>query len=281
MSNKPPALRAKSGDAKRLVVKSLQERVDSAPKPDNANAEAVSGWGKATAKVLIGLVPGGAEITEFLTTADTITERIRMLKIETLLGDYLNKADDQDARLNELRDFVLDPWGNALFEKLRGILNDQPPDPEWTNLLANALDEMVGTNARDLFEDHKFALGIIEQLSPQQLVILATHRTWVQVPYSNGSWKDDMLSDDWSAAFSTTNAAPLGITGTKAQERLSHVVSSLIRQGFVIARGADMTIRIAGPGTETFPAAFKACPTDIAHIVLRYVAGPPDDTPAN
>lgn len=281
MSNKPPAFRPKSGAAKRLVTKSLQERVDSAPKPDNANAEAVSGWGKATAKALIGLVPGGAEITEFLATADTITERIRTLKIETLLGDYLNKADDQDARLNELRDFVLDPWGNALFEKLRGILNDQPPDPEWTRLLANALDGMVGTNARDLFEDHKFALGLIEQLSPQQLLILASHRMWAQVPYSNGSWKNDMLSDDWSAAFSATNAASLGLSGPKAQERLSHVVSSLIRQGFVIARGADMTIRIAGPDTETFPAAFKACPTDIAHIVLRYVAGQPEDAPAN
>lgn len=279
MSKTPLTTRSSFGGGNLPAHRSLDERLSGAAKPEEANADAVKEWSKAAFKAVAGLMPGGAAIADLLATADTVTERMRTLKIEALLSDYLNTADDQGARLDELRNFVVDPWGNALFEKLRSILNDQPPDPELSKLLANALAAMVGTDARELFEDHKFALGLIEQLSPQQLVVLANHRHWVQVPYANGDWKNDVLADDWSAAFAALNAAPLGLDGSAAHERLSHVVSGLIRQGFVLARGADPTIRIAGADTETFSAAFKACPTDVAYLVLRYVTSPPDAPP--
>lgn len=148
--------------------KSLEERIKSINLDKDYENEVRS---NATLNIVKDKFLGSFKIGEVISTilewSDDVNNQVKEAKKSVLLEEYLNKIDKQEDSINKLKQFITQPKGNVLFNKILMILEDYPPDLELIAHLAKALRYMVNNdNFGKMFEQHKFALSQIEKLTP-------------------------------------------------------------------------------------------------------------------
>ncbi|SLL33508.1 Uncharacterised protein [Mycobacteroides abscessus subsp. abscessus] len=167
----------------------------------------------------------------------SVTEAKQML----LLEQYFNKADEQDRAIEMLSEFIKNPQGNTLFNKILRIIDDSPPDPELTEHLSRVLKKIVEEgNFEALFEQHRYALGQIERLTPQAITIISDFREWPPIELGGAVSYGSKITSDFYTEFTQAYSNSKGISDINIKKRIQHSVIEIQRLGLMEAyRGPD------------------------------------------
>lgn len=183
----------------------------------------------------------GEIISTVLDWNEQVNEDITEAKKMILLEQYLNKADDHEKAINMLKDFLISPQGNTLFNKILRVVDDSPPDPELARHLSATLKKIV-ENGRfeELFEQHKYALAQIERLTPQALTIISDYSQWPPIKIDGLVVAEGpKITSDWSGAFTRAYCQFKQIRDEAKYKRVLHSIIELQRQGFIEAFRGD------------------------------------------
>lgn len=121
----------------------------------------------------------GDIISTVINWNEEVNKDIIEAKKMILLEKYFDKADSNERAITMLKDFLVNPQGNTIFNKLLRIVDDSPPDQELMEHLSSVLKVIVSAGRfEELFEQHKYALAQIEKLTPQTLTIIADKNNW-------------------------------------------------------------------------------------------------------
>lgn len=216
--------------------KSLEARLDSVKLSKEEESEiASSSVKKFIRDKALGLFKVGEIISEIINWNESVDEDIKEAKKQHLLAQYFDKSDRNEIALTNIKDFLSNAQGNTLFNKILRILDDTPPDLELSHHLSNALRYIVNSNFSALFEEHKYALGQIEQLTPQALTILSDNKSWPSMEMKSYSSNGGKITSDWLDNFSSAYANNKNITDHQVINRISHSVNELISTRLVEA----------------------------------------------
>ena len=212
-------------------------------------------------KIVTDKVLGAFKITSIISTImewnDGVKKEIKDAKISALLSQYLNIVDDNTDSITKLKDFLSNPHGNTLYNKIVSILDDSPPDIELINHLSVVLTNMTNSEFESMFDEHKYALALLSQLTPQALTILADNKNWVMFTYS-GLITNNIVVSDWLKAFSEPYIKSKNISMNIAP-RIENSINELIQKKYIEARKQD---------NNQF---CQVHPTRIGDIILKYV----------
>ncbi|MNS16173.1 hypothetical protein D3C72_478200 [compost metagenome] len=219
---------------------SLSDRLEAENLPAGSEAKAyVFTLGKAALEAAFEAIPGGSILTKIFGAADEAAKQAQDERMGQVLERYLNETDDLTQKAAELKAFVTDPWGAMLFKRLKGIVDRTPPDPRLLEAMRDALENMTTSDFRAQFEDHDFALALMEEISPQGMIIL---RQYGAAPLfrttSGASFLNGELMGDWSGFLVPNFTDQLSLDTDTLQNRFKMVHADLIRKGFVKALSA-------------------------------------------
>lgn len=155
---------------------------------------------------VLGLFKVGELVNVLLNWNELVEQARNSAKRDVLLEMYFAKSEANEFAVQQLRNFISDPQGNTLFNKILRILDDSPPDPELMGHLGSALKFMAQSKFRDLFAEHKYALSQIEQISPQGLTILADGKMWPQFQLGSFNAVGSKVTSDYVDEFAGTYA---------------------------------------------------------------------------
>lgn len=245
--------------------KSLEERLNKVRLSDQEIAEIIANRTRKDAvRKLLGLFKIGQIASIFLEWNENVTKQIETVKKERLFAEYINKHERVAEAVESLKRFVTNPYGNVLFNKIIQILNDTPPEPELSTHLATVLINMTQSDFESLFDDHKYALSQIQDLTPQALTVLADHRNWpaFELGFDGGVRQihGGKVASNWTAGFIHKYVEVKAINDAGRKERLQHTVSDLRRKGYMDALTNSVDSNVA-----------KCIPTNIGNTLIRYL----------
>jgi hypothetical protein len=239
--------------------RSLDERIDDVrlgPGAEEAIAE------KATRKIIrdkiLGIFRIGQIVSAFISWNEGIDRDIRDAKKNALLSEYFNKADDNSDSIDKLKNFVTNPQGNTLFNKIMRILDDSPPDADLMDQLSSALLHIINSDFASMFEEHRYALSQIERLSPPALMILADHMDWPVMKMGSYSLTGSKVTSDWLTEFERAYAEKKGIKDRGIQSRMRHSIDELINLRVIEAHMVGDQIA-------------KPVVVDLGYLILPYI----------
>ena len=216
--------------------KSLSERISQIKLSEEAEAEIAR---DTTVKLIrdkaLGIFKLGQFVHAALTWNEDIPKKFQSAKRDILFTQYFELNERNEAAVRQLESLLTDPQGNTLFKKIIRILDDSPPDLDLTAHLAAALAHIAASRFRDLFEQHRYALSQIEQLTPQALTILADHPNWPTMNLSMVKSFGTRVTNDWHAEFSQAYVTSKGINDRSVATRVEHSVVALIKGRFIEA----------------------------------------------
>lgn len=204
---------------------------------------------------LIGLLPFGGVVNKVLEFHDELEAEMREKKKELLIEGALHQLDSQGDALGKLKAFVTSPYGSTLLTKVLQIASDYPPDEHLLSSLSAAIAYMARTDFRELFSQHKFALGQIQRLTPQALTVLGSAKSWPLINYASRVVQNGRAGPDWRAAAATQLAEQYGLSSDSEIKRLEHILHELERDGLLFGknvgqgidnRATSMTLEPAG-----------------------------------
>ena len=221
--------------------KSLEERIKSINLDKDYENEVRS---NATLNIVKDKFLGSFKIGEVISTilewSDDVNNQVKEAKKSVLLDEYLNKIDKQEDSINKLKQFITQPKGNVLFNKILMILEDYPPDLELIAHLAKALRYMVNNdNFGKMFEQHKFALSQIEKLTPQALTILADYKNYPTFNLGMSMTFGIKVTSEWHDKFIEAYCNRKNITSIEMKSRIAHTIVQLESQGYIEAFKKD------------------------------------------
>ncbi|WP_338378063.1 hypothetical protein [uncultured Flavobacterium sp.] len=114
-------------------------------------------------------------------------------------------------------------------------MDNNPPDFELTNNLANVLNHIVNSDFKNLFEDHKFAINQIELMSPQSILLLSDRKNWTIWKLSNYTSNSGILTHNWMPDFMNIYAKNKGINDSLTMDRIGHSLNDLIKNRYAEA----------------------------------------------
>lgn len=172
---------------------------------------------------------------------------VRAKKEEILLMIYFSKTRENKDSIKRIKDFLTNPFGNVIFNKILRIIDNTPPDKELLNHLSNVLKKVVESkDFGNLFGKHKFVLSQIEKLSPQALTILSDYRNWPHFKMKSFSALSGRIESDWLLAFITPYAEQKGIpVGGEERVRIMGALNELKQFGFIEAHLVKGEIDVA------------------------------------
>lgn len=241
-------------------AKNLDEAIDRIQlEAGSEEAIASKEAGKSLRDGVLDIVPFGKIISAILNWNESVDSEIREAKKEHLLALAIERSKNADVAINNIRKIVTSAQGNILFNKILRILDDNPADESLSGHLASALIYIYNTDYEKLFNDHRFALGQIERVTPHALTLLAQSHQWPLFQLRSMSINGNVVESKWANEFSIAFSEKIGYPSIS--ERLAHVCEELIRGGLVRA--------IADPkSTERL---VQPIPTSIGKIVIPYL----------
>lgn len=207
----------------------------------------------------LGLFKIGEVISTILNWNEEIDGEIKEAKKEYLLDSYFEKTDQTEDSIEKIKQFLTNPQGNTLFNKILRILDNTPPDIELTNHLASVLQNLVNSDFASLFEDHKFALNQIEMLTPQALTILSDCKNWPAWKLGSYSANGRRLTSHWLPDFVNVYASSRAIADESLKTKISHSMNDLIKNRYAEAMLTNQ---------ELVAAVFL---TEIGEIIVKYI----------
>lgn len=157
---------------------------------------------KEVADGVIDILPAGKIINTILKSQEKAEEIIREKKEEFLLAQYFSKTTDNTESIKQLKDFLTNPFGVSIFNKILQITDNTLPDPNLLHHLSNALTKVIRSkDFENLFDKHKYVLSRIEILSSQALTLLSDYETWPDFQLENVVAYGGKIANDWVSAF--------------------------------------------------------------------------------
>jgi len=209
--------------------KSLEARVSEVKLSEDEENEIVKDHTqKFVRDKVLGAFKIGEIVSEIINWNDSVDEDLKEAKKEYLLAQYFEKNDHNKEALSQIKSFLSDAQGNTLFNKILRILDDSPPDIELADHLSKALQHMVNNNFHKLFDQHKYALSQIEQLTPQALTILSDHGSWPLIKLGSYTSMGSKISSDWLNEFTQAYCGAKGIYEPGIMNRVKHSINELI-----------------------------------------------------
>lgn len=240
-------------------AKNLDEILDGITLPDGTEEVIASGAAKKLIRdKVLGLFKVGEIISAVLTWNEDIDKDIREAKRDYLLASYFQKNEANAAAISDIKTFLSSPQGNTLFNKIIRILDDSAPDQVLIEHLSSALTHIINTDFRSLFEEHKYALSQIEQISPQALAILADARNWPQMTLGSYSSSGTRVQTDWLNEFNYAYSMSKSIVDGPTQSRVRYSISELLTRRIIEAH-------LVGDKTA------KCVVTDIGQLLIPYI----------
>lgn len=188
---------------------------------------------------ILGLTKIGEVVNEIINWNQSIDEDIKEAKKEYLLSQYFAKNDKNEESLNQLQDFLTNPEGNTLFNKILRILDDTPPDKELSTHLSNTLNHIISNDFRSLFESHKYALSQIEHLTPQALTILSNYSEYPSITLGTYSASGGKITSDWLIEFTQSYVNAKNIYDDNIINRVKNSINELINKRLIEAHLFD------------------------------------------
>lgn len=242
---------------------SLEQRLERI-KLDKEKEEAIraSKTVKTIRDKVLGLFKLGDIVKTVLEWNEEVDKDIKEAKKEFLLSRYLDKQDQTEYGLNQLKNLLTDPVGNTLFNKILRILDNSTPDVEQIEHLAKSLQYIVSSDFNSMFEDHKYALNQIEMLTPQALTILSDYNNWPSWRMHSFTSNDGIITSDWLPQFVSLYSTRKNIIDGSLSNKIAHSVNDLIKNRYIEAK--HMTNQLK----ENFA---RIVLSDIGRIVVKYV----------
>jgi hypothetical protein len=250
--------------------KNLSERINEIRLDPEAEAKIAADTGsKIIRDKLLGSFKLGQVVHALLTWNENIDKEIRSAKRDVLLAGYFERSDKNEAAIDQLKNLLTDAQGNTLFNKILRLLDDSPPDFELASHLSAALSYIANSKFRELFEQHRYALSQIEQLTPQALTVLADHGYWPSMQLEGYSSTGGKVDSDWLNPFAKNYTISKGINDQFLVKRVEHSISDLINGRFIEAR-------LSG----AFGQSDARCSlTDVGQLIVQYLESkPPSDS---
>lgn len=190
---------------------------------------------KSKALSLLGAF--GEVITTIIDWNEGVNEDITEAKKSMLIARYMDKADEHQASIEQLKQFLVNPQGNTLFNKILRILDDSPPDGTLIEHLSSTLKFIIENGEFEtLFDIHKFSLSQIEKLSPQALSILSDYKNWPLFTKYESFMDGDKVREDFHNEFAQKYCEVRGVNEQTIVNRVSHSIFELKRAGLIDAR---------------------------------------------
>lgn len=209
--------------------KTLDARIDDVKLPDDVESEITANHTKKFIRdKALGLFKIGEIVSEIINWNESVDEDLKQAKKEYLLAQYFEQNDRNNEALSQINKFLTNTQGNTLFNKILRILDDTPPDLELADHLSSALKYMVNNSFSRLFEQHKYALSQIEQLTPQALTILSDRNSWPLISLGGYSSNGGRITSDWLMEFTQAYANSKGIDDSNVISRVRHSINELI-----------------------------------------------------
>lgn len=223
--------------------KTIEQRVKDLHLSEEEEKEIVSKTSKTVIRDnLLGLFKLGEVISTILNWNEQIDSDIKMAKKEYLLANVISKAEATDDIVTKLLNFISDPNGNTIFNKILRILDDSPPDLELADHLSSAIFHIINTKFNEMFSEHKYAISQIEHLTPQALTIIADYKNWAEFTDKSGfcsvSGRGELKSDfhrDFAIAYAKNKCIDKQII----IERVIATCNALYNSGFLDAYKKD------------------------------------------
>lgn len=209
--------------------KTLEHRLGEIKLSDDEEAEIATKHASKTIRdKTLGLFKIGEIVNAIINWNDDVDKDIREAKKEFLLSNYFERTDKCEYAIASLKNFLTNPQGNTLFNKILRIFDDSPPDMELAKHLSNALKHIVNSDFISMFEKHKYALSQIEQLTPQALTILSDYNNWPLIELGSYSASGPKITSDWLSEFTEFYSTSKGINDGDTKERVRHSINELI-----------------------------------------------------
>lgn len=173
-------------EKKTLNARIEQKKIDS----EGAKKLATS-LAKSQGKSLVSDVLNGkwADLVfDIADTGDKLKAKLEDMKKIMLLGEYVQKVDDQEQGLRKIIDLITNPYGLSIYSKMINILVDAPVDDDMVDIMSDYLKQL--TDEEDLsraFSRHKTILSLIDKCSTQALILLRNADQWPVVPFLGAS----------------------------------------------------------------------------------------------
>lgn len=156
-----------------------------------------------------------------------------------LLKEYFDIVDEKLEVVNELKLFLDDVYGNALYGKLLSILKNNLPNEEYCKKLANLLKKIIKEGKyEELFEEHSYYLSLLSELTPQELLIIGDYKNYpLFFPEYDYNDSNGRLLSDWAPVF-----AEEYVKKRKVGKNTNLVVATIIslaRKGYLIGYYKD------------------------------------------
>jgi hypothetical protein len=208
---------------------------------------------------VLGKIPGYKLARCLLTWNAEADREIKNAKKELLLVNCHEKLIGQGQSIQAITNFITNPVGSTLFNKLIQIIDDNPPDQELLQHLSACLKNMCTSDFEALFSDHKYALSQIEIMTPHSLTILSDSASWPI--FDPGSFQSNgpTITSDWLEAFCSHYIAAKGISPDR-RKFIRHCISELMSKRMIIA-------------TLHQERKAKAGLTEIGSTIVKYIEG--------
>ncbi|KZU17083.1 hypothetical protein [Lactiplantibacillus plantarum] len=175
----------------------------------------------------------GDMIVDIIGAHEEIEGKLNESKEALLLGEYLNKSDNQEYALKRLINVITDPYGSILFNKLLLILKDYPADGDMMDILRDTLLNLSDVNNfKSVFTKYKFLISLIDRITPQAMVILQDYLKWP--PFSMSMIiNNNHVEGDMSKEFTDAYSHSKGIDDPNIVSRIQYSVQELQKNEFV------------------------------------------------
>jgi hypothetical protein len=208
--------------------RTLEKRLTEVRLPPGTEEIITSGQTKKLVRdKVLGLFKVGQVITAVLNWNEEVDGKIRDLKRDHLLEQYIQKSEENEQSITSLKDFLSSPAGNTLFNKIIRILDESPPDVDLIGHLSSALKHIISSDFEGLFSDHRYALAQIEQISPQALAILADVRSWPKFQLISYQSSGRKVVSDWLPEFADAYGGSKNLQERATQSRLRYSLNEL------------------------------------------------------
>lgn len=226
--------------------KSLESRIEEIKLTDNeqkkivieSNQKLVKEAGIEVAKTVI---PPISLALEFMGWNKTVDEDLKEAKKSLLFTKYFDKVDSQEKAIKDLKETMTNVYGNTLVNKIFQMLDDFPPDADLMKHLVSSLKKICETKQfEELFDDHKFYLGLIDKLSPQALSFIADVSNWPMFTFNfTGMSIGNQITDTFQEPFIEAYLLKKKISDVTVKQRGVFIVNELQQDGFIKCYGGQ------------------------------------------
>jgi hypothetical protein len=268
MSKLPSPPRLDDKTIRLLDIETHLASVSSSPDDDWAIREKT--FEKTVLRKLLGVIPGGEVFGSIIDFSEDCDDAIRRKKVEALLADALNRIASVEADKRRILEFIMDPWGSTLYNKIKHILYEAPPDERYTQQLASVLVFISDSDFIALYDQHRFVLGILGQTSPQGLALLADHNQWPAFsPVGVFSWMERRLISPWEQQFAEAYCRSKGVEDAQLKRRCGHVVRELVKLDLMECLDGEQTKNSDGSFSKEAIAVYVS---PLGREILPYIA---------